>query len=92
MCNLLAELTGKTHEGRLHSDSSVARNIAVKSGASGKTRHLAIKELYCQQFVSAQRLVTLHTVAGTEDPADAMTKPLTGPALDRCMTALGVLL
>ena len=60
-------------------DASAAKGIAMRIGL-GKIRHLETTQLWLQEKV-ANGIVTIEKIKGTENPADAMTKYLSGPSL-----------
>ena len=55
-----------------YTDSSAAKSFVSKRGL-GKMRHLELRDLWLQREVGDGK-VSVHTVLGTENPADAMTK------------------
>ena len=69
--NLAAEM-GLNLKVVLHTDSSGAKSMASRRGA-GRVRHIETKWLWLQAAV-ARGLIKLEKVAGTENPADLMTK------------------
>ena len=69
--NLAAEM-GMTFKIVLHTDSSGAKSMASRRWA-GRVRHIETKWLWLQAAV-ARGLIKLKKVAGTENPADLMTK------------------
>ena len=68
---------------RIHLDSSAAMGICKRTGV-GKVRHLDTRLLWIQDLVRDGR-VTVCKVAGTENPADLLTKHL---AADQISTHL----
>ena len=58
----------------IHVDSSTARSIANRSGV-GKLRHIETRVLWVQQAVRECRFA-LCRVAGKDNPADILTKPM----------------
>ena len=58
----------------IHVDSSTARSIANRTGV-GKLRHIETRVLWVQQAVRECRLA-LCRVAGKDNPADILTKPM----------------
>ena len=60
-------------------DASAAKGIATRIGL-GKVRHLETSQLWLQAKV-ADESIRIVKVKGTENPADALTKYLTGPGL-----------
>ena len=61
-------------------DSSTAKSLAERSGLGG-ARHMDIRLLWLQACVKKGE-VSIQTVIGTENPADALTKPLGHEALE----------
>jgi hypothetical protein len=72
----------------VHADSSAAIGICNRSGI-GKVRHLAVAQLWVQDFVRT-KACRLHKVLGTENPADLMTKPLPRAEIDAHLGRLGL--
>jgi hypothetical protein len=72
----------------VHADSSAAIGICNRSGI-GKVRHLAVAQLWVQDFVRS-KACRLHKVLGTENPADLMTKPLPRAEIDAHLGRLGL--
>jgi hypothetical protein len=72
----------------VHADSSAAIGICNRSGI-GKVRHLAVAQLWVQDFVRT-RACRLFKVLGTENPADLMTKPLARAEIDGHLARLGL--
>ena len=73
---------------RCHSDSSAARAVASRRGL-GKLRHVHTRFLWLQSQV-AQKSVQLRCVHGPQNPADALTKPLSEAELLRHCTKMGL--
>ena len=59
----------------LFSDSSAARSATRRKGLGGKLRHLQTRHLWLQQHLALGHVV-LKSVAGTNNPADVLTKAL----------------
>jgi hypothetical protein len=72
----------------VHADSSAAIGICGRSGI-GKVRHLAVAQLWVQDFVRS-KACRLFKVLGTENPADLMTKPLPRAEIDAHLGRLGL--
>ena len=53
-------------------DATAAIGIASRRGL-GKIRHLHVSDLWIQEKI-AKGLLTLHKIAGSENPADILTK------------------
>ena len=62
---------------KIYSDSSAARSTARRLGISGRPRHLQTRHLWLQSRVALGHL-KLDVVAGERNPADTLTKPLSG--------------
>ena len=73
---------------RLHSDSSSARSFASRQGL-GKQRHVQTRYLWLQDRVRLGHL-SLRRILGTENPADMLTKALSGAEISKCLELLGV--
>ena len=63
----------------VHSDASAAIGIANRRG-SGKIRHIEVHQLWLQEKV-ARGEMQVEKVLGTKNPADALTKYVTGNQL-----------
>ena len=83
----LCSMFGRQCNLRVHLDSSAALGVAKRKGV-GKIRHLDTRLLWIQERVHAGDLIVLK-VAGTENPADLMTKHLSEEASSACMVRLG---
>eukprot|EP00971_Amphidinium_carterae_P319637 6352693-Amphidinium_carterae.1 len=73
----------------IYSDSSAARAIAMKKGTTAKTKHLALRQMHCQDYFT-NPLNKLCKVAGTCNPADLFTKAVTQEVLRRLRPTLGL--
>ena len=62
---------------QIYSDSSAARSVARRRGIGGRLRHLQTRHLWLQSRVVPGHL-KLDVVAGEQNPADTLTKPLPG--------------
>ena len=71
---------------RVHLDSSAALGIVKRRGV-GKIRHLDTRLLLIQERIHAGDL-QVAKVAGTENPADLMTKHLGEEALASCLPCM----
>ena len=67
----------------IHTDASAAKAIASRKGL-GKVRHIEVNQLWIQDRVGSGD-VELHKIAGTVNPADALTKHVEGEILARHM-------
>jgi len=57
----------------LYSDSSSALKVSLRQGGGGRLKHLEIRQLVLQQWVTNKRL-SLAKCLGTRNPADFLTK------------------
>ena len=83
--NRIVELhpKGPTYEVRVHSDATAAIGIARRRGL-GKIRHLDCSDLWIQEKVK-NNAISLHKIAGAENPADAFTKYVDRAILEKAM-------
>ena len=72
----------------LHIDASAAKGIAQRIGL-GKVRHLEVSQLWIQHQV-AEGSIKICKVLGKDNIADALTKYLSGPDLDRLVHRSGL--
>ena len=70
---------GSTISGEVMTDATAAKGITDRIGL-GKLRHLETNQLWLQSKV-ADGTIKITKVRGTENPADALTKYLSGPSL-----------
>ena len=71
---------------RIHLDSSAVIGVVRRTGV-GKIRHVDTRLLWIQERVQAGE-IEVRKVAGTENPADLMTKHLNEEVLNACMWRL----
>ena len=62
---------------QIYSDSSAARSVATRRGIGGCLRHLQTRHLWLQSQAALGHL-KFDFVAGEQNPADTLTKPLLG--------------
>ena len=74
----------------LKSDSSAGRAISLRKG-TGKMRRLQVKYLWLQDATYEKRL-NVEKVKGTENPADVVTKYLTGEEMKKVVNKYGVIM
>ena len=86
--NLIWKITGQRPELVLRMDSSSALALLKKRGL-GKARHISTQSLWLQQQVNDQQL-KIAKIAGTINPADIGTKPLTKTKVVKALTKIGV--
>ena len=74
------------YTGQVHVDSTAALGVVGRRGA-GKLRHVRVGQLWVQQKREDGELI-YRKVKGTQNPADAMTKPLIQADMERYMNML----
>ena len=84
--SLLGDLGVSDIKLSVHTDSSAAIGIANRTGL-GKVRHLAVHLLWLQEKVRSGE-VCLTKIVGSINPADLMTKHVSGECLVRHSSAL----
>ena len=75
-------------EGEVLVDSSAALGVVGRKGA-GKLRHVRVRQLWVQEKAESGEL-RYRQVKGTENPADLMTKALTGVEIQKYMTKINL--
>ena len=78
---------GQTLEAKVYVDSAAAIGITQRKG-NGKLRHVKVGMLWIQERVEEGELQVVK-VLGTENPADAMTKHLSGGKIQQLMEKIG---
>jgi hypothetical protein len=84
----LASDLGWETELKVYTDSAAAIGICKRSGI-GKVRHLATGQLWVQDRIRTKDF-ELYKVAGTENPADMLTKHLARESLDKHVSFSGL--
>ena len=82
----LAEDLGVARSVRIWTDSAAAKGMISRTGA-GRQRHLEVKYLWVQQACREERFA-IRKVAGERNPADLLTKPLSGEVASRWLKSL----
>ena len=77
----LAKDWGEEVEGHVHVDSSAAIGIIGRRGC-GKMRHVKVGMLWIQEKQENEELY-YRKVKGTDNPADALTKSLSSPVIQK---------
>ena len=72
----------------IHSDATAAIGIAGRQGL-GRIRHIAVSDLWIQQKLKSGAF-TAHKVAGSDNIADLMTKPLDAVKIDTFLSEMGI--
>ena len=73
---------------RVHIDASAAKGMVERRGLS-KVRHLDVDVLWLQEQ-QARRLLPLEKIPGTDNPADLMTKHVSGKDVEKYMKTLNI--
>ena len=73
---------------RVHIDASAAKGMVERRELS-KVRHLDVDVLWLQEQ-QARRLLPLEKIPGTANPADLMTKHLSGKDVEKYMKTLNI--
>ena len=84
----LAEDWGVYLEGDIMVDSSAALGVVARKGA-GKLRHVRVGQLWIQEKRENEEL-RYRKVKGTDNPADALTKSLASPAMNKYLLDVGM--
>ena len=71
----------------LGSDASAAISMSQRAGA-GKTRHMALRVMFLKDLVRHGVLV-LEKIRSAENPADCLTKAVSGEELEKCLRISG---
>ena len=79
---------GTDYNIEVHADSSAAIGICRRSGI-GKVRHLAVCQLWVQEKLRAKEF-SLYKVLGLDNPADMLTKHISGDELQKHQTAVSL--
>ena len=73
---------------RLHSDSTAAIGVCRRRGL-GRIRHLAVADLWLQDK-SKNNELTVHKIAGKDNPADALTKFVDAATLQKALARMRI--
>ena len=73
----------------LFTDSTAGKSMAVRFGASRKTKHVQLRFLFVQELVSSGTLV-IKKIPGTLNPSDILTKYVAKAILQRHNITLGI--
>ena len=73
----------------LHTDSSAAKSMAARFGATRRTRHIELRYLYLQSLAQTGS-IRLSKIAGTDNVSYIMTKYVSSETLRKHMSSLGL--
>ena len=89
-CELMGEsLQSKACVPTLRSDNTAAICLATEPPQHWRTRHLALRAKVVQERLKSGGLILTH-VSSSEQRADSLTKPFTGPMMEKSRSDLGV--
>jgi hypothetical protein len=74
---------------KIHTDSSAGKSMAVRFGASKKSRHIQLRFLFVQHLVRAG-VLKVQKIKGNENPADVFTKYVSVHDLSKHLSAIGI--
>ncbi len=75
---------------RISTDSSAGKSLAVRFGASRKSRHIELRHLYVQHLVK-QGILTIRKIPGVSNPADVFTKYVSKETLSKHLRDIGIM-
>ena len=85
---LLAELGFDQVMNVLHSDSQSAIHLAKNSAFHSRTKHIDIRYHFIRSLIE-EDVLKLVKIAGSKNPADMLTKPVTTEKLELCAASVG---
>ena len=88
MRSLMKELFGRDFKIILHTDSTAARAMAMRSGP-GKVKHIDLKMMFIQELI-AKKLVEVRKINTLVNCADLLTKAVDETTLTRLLWDVGV--
>ena len=86
--SLLSEVFDRDFKLALHTDSTAARAMALRSGP-GRVKHVDLKMMFIQEFVKA-KIVEVRKIGTLHNPADLLTKAVDQTTLERLLWSTGV--
>jgi hypothetical protein len=86
---LLTELGFKQEMNVLHSDSQSAIHLAKNSAFHSRTKHIDLRYHFIRSLIEDGVLKFLK-IAGSKNPADMLTKPVTTEKLELCAASVGL--
>ena len=86
IAGIIEDLTGIRMKIEMATDSSAAKGIAHRKGV-GKVKHLETRTLWVQDQIARGR-IKLSKIDGNSNPADLMTKYLSGPRITQLVQLL----
>ncbi len=86
--SLLNEIFDKDFKLVLHTDSTAARAMALRSGPA-RVKHVVLKMMFIQELVK-KKIVDVRKIGTLSNPADLLTKAVDQATLERLLTSTGV--
>ena len=86
---LLAELGFDQVMNVFHSDSQSAIHLAKNSAFHSRTKHIDIRYHFIRSLIE-EDVLWLVKIAGSKNPADMLTKPVTTEKLELCAASVGL--
>ena len=86
--SLLSEVFDRDFKLVLHTDSTAARAMALRSG-SGRAKHVDLKMMFIQELVK-KKIVHVRKIGTLNNPADLLTKAVDQATLERLLRSTGV--
>ena len=74
---------------RIHTDSSAAKSIWMREGASKKAKHIELRHLFIQQLVKS-KIISMHKVRSEDNPSDLLTKFVSCDTLNKHLYNVGL--
>ncbi|KAK0585927.1 hypothetical protein LWI29_036421 [Acer saccharum] len=87
--SLLAELGFDQVMNVLHSDSQSAIHLAKNSAFHSRTKHIDLRYHFIRSLIE-EGVLKLVKIAGSKNPADMLTKPVTTEKLELCAASVGL--
>ncbi len=86
---LLTELGFEQEMNVLHSDSQSAIHLAKNSAFHSRTKHINLRYHFIRSLIE-DGVLKLVKIAGSKNPVDMLTKPVTTEKLKLCVASVGL--
>ena len=87
--SLLAELGFDQVMNVLHSDSQSAIHLAKNSAFHSRTKHIDLRYHFIRSLIE-EGVLKLVKIAGSKNPVDMLTKPITTEKLELCAASVSL--
>ena len=74
---------------RIRTDSSAAKSISMREGASKKAKHIELRHLFIQQLVKS-KIISMRKVRSEDNPSDLLTKFVSCDTLNKHLYNVGL--